>query len=120
VLLQASLYAYWSVVSRDRVARNHFFTVRDLSAERGVCDRILSLLLPPTIMARMRVPAAPVLEGRGDNAVGGDDILGADLVGVVSMGEERFAERFPEASVMFAQGTNEWRACNFVRKRFCI
>ena len=110
LLLQGAAYAYWSVTSRDRNARSHFFAVRDLGAERDVCDRILSLLLPPTIMASRRGPsAASVAEGRRGPDGGGDEILGADLVGVVSMGEERFAERFPDASVMFAMGERKGR-----------
>ena len=105
MLLQTAAYAYWSVVSRDSGARSHFFAVRDLGAERDVCDRILSLLLPPTIMALRRRPSASALpERRRSLDDGGDEILGADLLGVVSMGEERFAERFPDSSVMFAMG----------------
>ena len=110
LLLHAALYAYWNIVSRDRGARAHFFTVRDLFAERELCDRILSMLLPESIMAHYRAPSASSsVGGRPELHIDDDgEIVGAELVGVVSAGEERFAEHFPDASVMFAMG--EWGA----------
>ena len=105
VLTHVASYAFWSVVSRDLNAHDHFFTVRDLGAERELCNRILSLLLPSTIMASMRRPAAAAAlpERRGSLDDGSDEILEGGA-GVVSLGEERFAERFPDTSVMFAMG----------------
>ena len=107
-LLQVAVYAFWSVVLRDKRTRAHFFTVRDLGAERELCNRILSLLLPPTIMASMaRAPAAAAAAAASyEQGIlsEGEEQLAAPDMGSVAAANERFAERFPDASVMFAMG----------------
>ena len=113
LLMQVVGYAWWSVVSRDRNARSHFFTVIDLRAEREVCDRLLSLLLPPPIHLASTRGAASAPSDSETGASGQAAIIDIDVgesfeadlkKGVVSLGDERFAERFPDASVLFAQG----------------
>ena len=114
LLMQVVGYAWYSVASRDRNARSHFFTVLDLRAEREVCDRLLSLLLPPPIHLASTRGAASAPSDSGTGASGqaaiididvGEGVAGAGLEkGVVSLGDERFAERFPDSSVLFAQG----------------
>ena len=114
LILEVVVYAWWSVMTRDRSARSHFFTVRDLGTEQEVCDRFLSLLLPPPIHLASTRGAASAVPDSGTGAPGqaaivdgnvGESIAGTGLKkGVVSLSDERFAERFPDASVLFAQG----------------
>ena len=104
LILQIAAFGFWNVVSREASGREHFFTVLDVRAEQEQCDRLLSLLLPPTIMATVRGVHDIGLASTG-GLIRGDEISGAiDVRGVVSASEERFAERFPDVSVLFAEG----------------
>ena len=99
MLLQIAIYGSINVSTFDRKARNHFFTILGLRAEQLQCDRVLALMLPPTIMESLRAPVDDPLLDEGIPGSG-------DIRGVVSagLGDERFADRFEDVSVMFAEG----------------
>ena len=99
LLIQIAIFGCVSVAHLERHARDHFFTVLGLRAEQLQCDRVLALLLPSTIMESLR---APVDASSLDEGIPGS----AEIRGVVSagLGDERFAERSEDASVMFAEG----------------
>ena len=75
--LQMAAMGVWIMVTRERKWRESFDSVRAARAEEARCGEILSLLLPPTLVDMLR----------GANA----------------SGDERFAERFAEASVLFVE-----------------
>ena len=80
-----------------------------LGAEQERCDTLLALLLPPTIAAEVKSKktARDLLEhglGGPESAVLKGSSGDWDLArGITSLGEERYAESFPEASVLFAE-----------------
>ena len=89
--------------------RAHFFQVRGMQAEQRRLGLVLSLLLPPSLIpaqwrGAVKDPDSAMAFGTDVDA-GADDPLkdpegGGDMFVV---GEERFAESYPAASILFAE-----------------
>ena len=117
------------MIERERHARAYFAAVRSLRAEQAQCARVLALLIPPSILGvRSRasseeIPtaiAAPLpawsggggggnggIGGGGGGSKGGGGGKRSVHGGLLSVPrDERFAERFPSASVMFVEGAH--------------
>ena len=67
----------WVIIQRESAWRSSFVAVRAVKNERRRCGDILALLLPPTLVDLMRSSS--------------------------HLADERFAERFPDASVLFVE-----------------
>ena len=85
-----------------------------LGAEQDRCDTLLALLLPPTIAAEVKSKksARDLLENGFDDVGGSKGASGEwdPSRGISSLGEERYAESFSEASVLFAESEcGTWR-----------
>ena len=93
----------YRILIRETRTRAFYFALKEIAAEQHRCEQVLGMLLPPTLVASWRSVAvkaatdnAITVDGRADHALG--------VPGVVSAGEERFAEAFESASVLFAEG----------------
>ena len=97
---------------RERDARSFFFAVRAITEEKQRCERVLGLLLPPTLVTSMRnaiVKAAALAADENFDSRGEGAASGNEMQTVVSVSGERFAEAFSSASVLFAEGEGRRR-----------
>ena len=91
---------------REEGSRAFFFALRAIAAEKLRCEKVLGLLLPPTLVTSMRAvivraAAHTIGDSFDNNESGGSEPA---VKSVVSVGDERFAEAFDSASIMFAEG----------------
>ena len=103
---QISLISVWRILLRETEARAFFFALKAIADEKQRCEKVLGLLLPPTLVTSMR---AVIVKAAALNI--GDSFDSADtgsseheVERVASVGDERFAEAFDSASIMFAEG----------------
>ena len=93
---------------RERDTRAFFFALKAIAEEKQRCERVLGLLLPPTLVAAQRaviIRAAALTGGDSCDSLGtGASIAEREMQSVVSVGGERFAEAFDSASILFAEG----------------
>ena len=105
------------ILTREKVTRAFYFALKEIAAEQQRCERVLGLLLPPTLVNKMRSVVVEAAVGNGNasrRSSGGSVDSGSpaaasmgsgDLIDVVTVGAaERFAEAFESASVLFAEG----------------
>ena len=92
---------WWNIVQRERSGRAHFDEIRALRSEQRRLDGMLSLLLPPTVIAK--IWGGTLRKGSNDTRVAAiDGGLGTrSIFGTRSI--KRFAQKFPSASVLFAE-----------------
>ena len=100
-----------SIVSGSQRSHEHFLAVRGLRQERERFARVLSLLLPPSLLPPSLLPqrqlsteVAMLSELWGGGSEAGRSEGSSSGAGVFLAGEERFAEKFGSASVLFAEG----------------
>ena len=92
----------WTIVHSWRSERSQFIRIFELRTEILAYKRLLKLLVPPSL--------APALLDRayGDSRGAGEGGRRRGSVGVdaaaAAAENDRFAERFDEASVLFAEG----------------
>ena len=101
----------YRILTREKRTRAFYFALREIAAEQQRCERVLGMLLPPTLVASMRsVVVEAAAEdgsgpgGRGSSSSSSSDTERSGVLNVVSVGSERFAEAFESASVLFAEG----------------
>ena len=109
--LQAAGLCVYNVIAREIGVRGHFYAVRSLYEEHARMERVIGLLLPPSIIPQLRAGASQkgvhprrdeVLDASVDIVSTGD--AQSDSALLLSVRNERFAENFMDASVMFAEG----------------
>ena len=91
---------------------SHFFKKRGLRAEQQRLGLVLSLLLPPSLIpAQWRGAAKDAGASQAVESDAGADTSQTDPEGggVFVVGEERFAESYPAASVLFAESEDAAR-----------
>ena len=100
---QVAAIVYYAAFQRQRSSRAFFHGVLQLGLEQDRCDGLLQLLLPPTIASEVKSQksARDLLEPGFDEAGG---VWDDSAHGISSLGEDRYAESFAEASVLFAEG----------------
>ena len=129
---QLAILCVLRIVARERKHRAFFFALKDIAVEQSNCERVLGLLLPPTLVtsslknvvveagggpgaggARTEGPSSPTAANPGGSqgaSLGGgradylDSPDESGVLDVVAIGSERFAEAFESASVLFAEG----------------
>ena len=117
------------IFAREQKQRAFFFALTEIEGEQSHCERVLGLLLPPTLVtsslknvvveawggpgeggarAEPPSPTAANVAGRslGGRAGEGGPSDDNDVLDVVAIGSERFAEAFDSASVLFAEGAD--------------
>ena len=101
----------WTIVHGWRSERTQFLRIFELRAELLSYKRLLRLLVPPSLAPALLDKA--YRESRaGDGGGGGDRRRRGGTSGYLHRGgsigvapsDERFAERFDDASVLFAEG----------------
>ena len=96
------------IALRETDARAFYFAVKAITDEKQRCERVLGLLLPPTLVAAQRaviIKAAALTSGDSCDSLGtGASVAEREMQSVVSVGGERFAEAFDSASILFAEG----------------
>jgi len=102
------------ILARESKQRVFFFALNEIAAEQQRCERVLGLLLPPTLVSPMRDVVVEAVAGPGASTLGTrsgrttSSVYHAGMesvvIDVVSVGEERFAEAYQSASVLFAEG----------------
>ena len=112
---QMATLCCWTIVHGWRSERTQFLRIFELRAELLSYKRLLRLLVPPSLAPALLDKAyrESRSDGGGDGrkVVGGTSGLrpvsggnGRGQVGPAPPDDDRFAERFDEASVLFAEG----------------
>ena len=96
-----AVLCWWNILQRERSGRSHFDEIRALRSEQWRLDGMLSLLLPPTVIAKMwggtlRKGSGDSRETSIDRGLGIHSIFGTRSI-------KRFAQKFQSASVLFAE-----------------
>ena len=98
---QMATLCWWNIVQRERSGRSHFTEIRALRSEQRRLDGMLSLLLPPTVIAKiwggtLRKGSDGTRVEAIDGGLGVQSIFGTRSI-------QRFAQKFQSASVLFAE-----------------
>ena len=127
LLCQVAALAVLRILDRERNSRVFYSALKEIAAEQQRCERVLSLLLPPTLVTSVGGVVVAAAAGEADHAdlarhpdgwsatVSPSDTIDSGVIDVVSIGAERFAEAFESASVLFAEGKRGTRVWRFPR-----
>ena len=112
---QLAVLCIFRILVREQRTRAFYFALREIADEQQRCERVLGLLLPSTLVSSMHTVVVEAKAGsnRGERPAGGrrpaagswaTSPTDSGVIDVVSVGEERFADSFQSASVLFAEG----------------
>ena len=118
-LAQLACVCVYRIWTREALTRAFYFALKEIAAEQQRCERVLGMLLPPTLVSSYRSVVVDAAKGDvsisdGRKSRGNEDPgssgkgVAVNVLSVVSAGSERFAEAFESASVLFAEGTGEF------------